>query len=156
MRRSPSRRSFGWLVTVAVLGILLSSLVRATEADNPNTSAIEVYTHAGVPIDTLSSDVLRSIFAMRLNRWPDGTPIRVFVLADKHPMHRQFSKQVLGLFPYQLRQIWDQAVFTGTGEAPSEVVDQKQMLEQLVNTPGAIGYLIGSGQIKGVKRVAQQ
>ena len=101
----------------------------------------EVVAHAGVNTRSLSSNSLRAIFGMRQQTWPDGTPIKVFVLADDAPLHNSFSKEKLNAFPYQLRQAWDRLVFSGTGQAPIKVSSSEEMLDKVASTPGAIGYL---------------
>lgn len=90
---------------------------------------------------TLSLSTVRTILGMRLRSWGDGTPIKVYVLADDHPTHIGFSKQVLGMFPHQLRWAWDRLVFSGTGQAPTKVANEEEMRRRIATTPGAIGYL---------------
>ena len=102
----------------------------------------EIVTYAGVSEKALSINSLRSIFSMRLKTWPDGTKVRVFVLSDDDPLHQSFSKEKLNVFPYQLRAMWDRLVFSGTGQAPTQVKTNEEMLEKIANTPGAIGYLL--------------
>jgi ABC-type phosphate transport system substrate-binding protein len=94
---------------------------------------------------------VRTIFSMRLSYWKNGLPVRVFVLADDHPTHVQFSKQVLGIYPYQLRWAWDRLVFSGTGQAPTTVSDEEEMKRRVSSTPGAIGYLSRSKVDETVK-----
>lgn len=91
---------------------------------------------AGVGVDTV-----RAMFTMRLRRWPDGRPVRVFVLPDVDPTHREFAKKVVGVLPYQLRRAWDRGVFTGTSQAPIEVPNESEMLDRVSTTPGAVGYV---------------
>ncbi|HSW15228.1 MAG TPA: hypothetical protein VLI06_20435 [Solimonas sp.] len=98
--------------------------------------------HAGQPINRA---LLRSIFTMRVRQWPDGRPLRVFVLADDHPLHDRFSRELLGTYPYVLRNAWDRAVYTGTGLAPSVVSSEDEMRRRVLATPGAIGYISGRG-----------
>jgi ABC-type phosphate transport system substrate-binding protein len=100
----------------------------------------KVYTANG-RADSLSTETLREIFFMRLTSWPDGTPIRVFVLPDKHPLHVRFSKEILGVYPFQLRAAWDRLVFSGTGLTPHMVETVDEMLERVRVTPGGIGYV---------------
>lgn len=89
----------------------------------------------------LSRNMLNDIFGMRLKKWEDGSPIKVFVLPDNHPLHIEFSKKILRVFPYQLRNAWDRLVFSGTGEEPIQVSTEQQMRARVGSTPGAIGYL---------------
>lgn len=78
---------------------------------------------------------------MRLRQWQDGSPITVFVLRDNNPLHQQFCKQVLNVFPHQMRRSWNKLVFSGTGQAPVTVASKEEMVDKIASTPGAIGYL---------------
>lgn len=101
----------------------------------------EVVINKSVGESNISVNSLRSVFSMHLKTWPDGTKIRVFVLADDDSLHQIFSKEKLNVFPYQLRSTWDRLVFSGTGQAPIRVNSIEEMLEKIISTPGAIGYL---------------
>lgn len=107
----------------------------------PPVRAIEVVVNSNVATTHLTSIELRAIFTMRLRAWSDGLPIRVFVLSDNAPAQVEFAKKVLDMFPYQLRRYWDRAVFSGTGQAPTELGSMEEMRERIASTPGAIGYL---------------
>ncbi len=122
--------------------------------DEKAALAVAVAVHPGVSVSQLSRDELRAIFAMRRRTWPDGTPIRVYVLPDDHPLHRAFCKNVLHVYPHQLRRIWDRNVYAGTGQAPVEVGDVETMHARIASHPGAIGYLPPDwidGQVKAVR-----
>ena len=93
---------------------------------------------AGVPLDR---SLLRAIFTMRVREWPDGSPVRVFILPDDDPLSDQFYRQQLGMYSYVLRNAWDRMVFTGTGLAPTVVRSEKEMHELVRKTPGAIGFV---------------
>lgn len=85
--------------------------------------------------------MVRAIFAVRLREWPDGVPVRVFVLPDSDPLHVEFCREQLGTFPYVLRASWDRLVYTGTGIAPEVVANEKEMRQRVTATRGAIGYV---------------
>lgn len=89
----------------------------------------------------LSLSSVRSIFAMRTHHWSDGTPIKVFVLKDNDEVHSTFCKNILRMFPYQLRRLWDKQIFSGTGVAPTTVKSIEEMHERVGQTKGAIGYV---------------
>lgn len=101
----------------------------------------QIVSHPGVNEKTLSVNVLRAIFSMRMRTWSNGDYIKVFVLPDNNDLHLDFTKEKLNVFPYQLRSVWDRLVFSGTGQAPITVYSQEEMLSKIANTPGAIGYL---------------
>ncbi|MEN8166934.1 MAG: hypothetical protein ABFR65_05575 [Pseudomonadota bacterium] len=104
-------------------------------------SALEIVSNPSVKTDSLSLSSLRAIFSMRMTQWSDSTPIRVFVLGDKNPVHSEFSKTVLGVFPHQLRRAWNRQIFSGTAQAPIKVESEAEMRLKIESTPGAIGYL---------------
>jgi ABC-type phosphate transport system substrate-binding protein len=105
------------------------------------TESYEVITNVTVSEKTLPKTALRAVFGMRLQTWPDGTAIKVYVMPDDAPLHAAFSKEKLNVFPYQLRSAWDRLVFSGTGQAPETVNSPEEMLAKVASTPGAIGYL---------------
>ncbi len=102
---------------------------------------VDLVANRSIDFETISKSTLRSIFSMRMTQWPDGTPIRVFVMGDKTSQHTDFTKHILGVFPHQLRRAWDRQIYSGMGQAPIKVETEQEMLEQIATTPGAIGYL---------------
>lgn len=110
----------------------LPAAIAAEQALIANTSVAQ---------DALSLNTTRLIFSMLLDRWPSGDGVRVFVLPDDNPAHRAFSKDLLHLYPRQLRRVWDRQLYSGTGQAPETVETQEEMRRRVAETPGAIGYL---------------
>ncbi len=117
-----------------LLALILISLA-------PASGAVELIGHPDIAQADLSRSTVRSIFTMRMTSWPNGLPIRVFVLSDKDDLHAIFSKRVLGVFPHQLRRAWNRQIFSGTGQAPEKVESEREMLDRVAHTPGAIGYI---------------
>jgi ABC-type phosphate transport system substrate-binding protein len=134
----------------SLLGILALCVASVVLAEDAPTVVVNSVTN---PKAFLSKSALSAIFGMRLRKWEDGSPIKVFVLPDDDPLHIAFSKYVLRVFPYQLRSAWDRLVFSGTGEEPIKVKSEQQMRTVVGSTPGAIGYLSKSmidGTVKAV------
>ena len=128
-----------WAGFLVSLALTVGGSAKSVMAAEP---VPKVYAYAGEGrADSLSADTLREIFFMRLTSWPDGTPIRVFVLPDKHPLHVRFAKEVLGVYPFQLRAAWDRLIFSGTGLIPHVVETVGEMRERVRATPGGIGYV---------------
>ncbi len=97
--------------------------------------------HPDVTTSTLSATHARLLFGMRLHQWENQQPVKVFVLPDNHPVHDNYCKSVLHVFPHQLRTVWNRQIYSGTGQAPVEVKNEEEMLERVANTPGAVGYV---------------
>lgn len=104
-------------------------------------STVRAYTGSHYANAPLNREQLRAIFFVRQTKWPDGTPVRVFVLPDRHALHIRFTKKVLGVYPYQLRSTWDRMVYSGTGVPPTVVQGVDEMRSRVEATPGGIGYL---------------
>jgi ABC-type phosphate transport system substrate-binding protein len=116
-------------------------------------SATSVVVNQSVPLQSLTQAQLRNIFTLRQTQWPDGSAITVLVLPDTSVLHQRFSREQLKLFPYQLNHIWDKHSFSGTGSRPRQVDNAAAMLQQLRQTPGAIGYVGQLGAELGVKEM---
>lgn len=115
--------------------------------------AATVVAHSSVPLDVISQSQLRNIFTLRQTQWPDGSPVKVIVLADNSPLHQRFCREQLRLFPYQLNSIWDKRSFSGTGRRPQQVENVAAMLALLRAEPGAIGYVEQFSAEQAIKEV---
>ncbi len=138
-----------WLGRVCLLLALVGT--GRTMADEP--PEVELIASLTVEQGVLSRNAVRLIFGMRLRTWRDGSPIRVFTLADDDPLHAAFCKELVGLYPHQLRLAWDRLIFSGTGQTPVQLASEAEMLERVASTPGAIGYLQRSRITDRVKRL---
>ncbi|GAA5315919.1 MAG: hypothetical protein AseanaTS_11240 [Candidatus Pelagadaptatus aseana] len=109
-------------------------------------------------IDTgvLNRQSVQAIFTMSRQHWDDRQAIVVVVLPSRHPAHAHFVRNVLDIYPYQLKKSWDRLIFSGRGVAPDQVVDETEMLQRVASQPGAIGYVSDktlAANVKGVKIV---
>jgi len=125
------QRSLFWLVLVCV----------SLQSQDAYANDLTVIANASVSLNTLKLKDLRSTFTMKKRLWPDGRPISVFVLPNKHKTHKIFCRELLKVFPRQLESVWHRLVYSGTGERPILVDSVKEMMEQVASTPGAIGYI---------------
>ena len=104
--------------------------------------AQQLIVNADVTEESLPLNGVRAIFFMRMAQWPSsGKPIKVFVLDDRAPLHITFSKNLLDVFPHQLRRSWNRMVFSGTGQEPITVANEEEMYRRVSTSPGAIGYV---------------
>lgn len=117
--------------------ILLALPLTGWAAEN----SVVMVAHPDVPLQAVPALHAKAIFSMRVQQWQDNRPLKVFVLPDRHPLHETFCKSALNVFPHQMRTAWDRQVFSGTGQAPTEVRSEEDMLARIAATPGAVGYL---------------
>jgi len=123
-----------------MLAALLLSPCVAVSA-NERAHSVDVIVSPSLVSTKLDRGLLRAVFTMRVREWPDGSPVRVFVLPDSNPLSDQFYRERLGMYSYVLRRAWDRMVFTGTGLAPTVVQNEREMIDRVRSTPGAIGYV---------------
>ncbi|GAB4256509.1 MAG: hypothetical protein Kow0065_05260 [Methylomicrobium sp.] len=128
-------RTLAFTLKVGCLILVLGCPAHAADED------IVAIVHPSVIPQQLSIHTVKQIFGMKLRQWPNDKPIKVFVLPDRDPVHINFVKRILQIFPSQLRLAWDRQVFSGTGQAPSEANSEDDMLIRVSSTPGAIGYV---------------
>lgn len=143
-------RSLFAMLAVAATGAAAAAGPAAASAP----ADIKVLTSPDLHAPKLDRQTLRAIFLMRVRQWPDGTPVRVFVLPGDDPVHDRFARELLGAYPYVLERNWDRLVFTGTGLAPEVVRTEQEMRQKVQNTRGAIGYALAAPQSRLMQLLA--
>ncbi|RKD84722.1 hypothetical protein C8D96_1948 [Kushneria marisflavi] len=125
---------------MVILASIVTLLLWCGQAVHAQESLVLI-ANPSTPPGNMTRETVRAIFAMRQRTLPSGEAAHVFVLPDKHPLHERFTKEILGVYPHQLRLSWDRLVFSGTGQAPNEVGSVEEMRQRVASTPGGLGYL---------------
>lgn len=120
---------------------LAANTEQSSDSELVDQSSHLTLVNSSVTLSELTLTQLRSIFSLRARRWEDGTPIRLVVLADENTVHREFTRSVLKMLTHQLRRHWDRYIYSGTGQGPIVVTNQKEMIAKLKQLKGAIGYV---------------
>lgn len=131
---------------VFIKNILISLIVIIGFFTSPIVYSAKVI--ANTSATSLSKSQLRRIFSMRQLLWSDGQKIVVFVLPSSHQLHQNFSKNELGIFSYKLDRIWNKLTYSGLGTAPIVVQSPQALIDAVINTSGAIGYVEDSADVK--------
>lgn len=127
------------LAPLLFLAVALSHPTGASEGETDNRYLAVISPPPA--ISSLTANQARAIFSMRVRTWPDGSRITVFILPEDDTRHQQFIRSQLSLLPHQLRRNWQRLVYTGIGQAPITVADEREMLDRLRQIPGSVGYL---------------
>lgn len=53
-----------------------------------------------------------------------------------------FTQKFFNYYPYQLKRIWDQAIFSGKARRPKQFDNTDDLLDFIKSNNNAIGYLI--------------
>ena len=62
-------------------------------------------------------------------------------LSPEHPSRVVFNTQVIGLTEQRIQAFWAQMRFSGRGRPPREFSSTQALVNFLLETPGAVGYL---------------
>lgn len=123
-----------------LLALLLAAACAAEDA---------VVVNADVTATAISTSELRDIFLGRRTIWPNGQRI-VVVLVKDGPGIADLAA-ALDKTPQQLLNWWKRLVFTGDGLMPSLVGSEKELMQRVAATSGAIGWTTGGGPLDGVR-----
>ncbi len=106
------------------------------------------------PIETLSRDQITDIYLGRMNRFPNGNPVKPIDLRESSPLRREFYRKYLGRSQSQIKAHWSRLIFTGRGQPPPTVSSGEAMAELVAENPDAIGYLSTDFLNKGLRVVS--
>jgi len=124
-----------WIMVVAAMFAVMSAPLRA--ADSP----IVLVVNDSVKIEQISIDSLRAIYSLRQLSWSDGVEVTTFVLDIDGDIHRKFCRDLLKVYPHQLKKGWDRMEYTGRARGPQVVQSEQMLLDLVQQIPGAIGYV---------------
>jgi ABC-type phosphate transport system substrate-binding protein len=126
-------------IVVAALAIWLSvALALASAAGNED---YKVIVHPDNPVTAIERSFLRDAFLRKASDWTAGVEIRPIDLAPRFRVRERFTEDVLKKSPWQLKNYWNQQIFSGKGVPPPEVGSTAAMVSYVLANPGAIGYL---------------
>ncbi len=74
--------------------------------------------------------------------------VRVVYVLDGDD-HRLFCRDVLKVYPHQLKKGWDRMEYTGRASIPRVVQSESELLKLVEQTSGAIGYISSSTPVLG-------
>ncbi|MFZ8201094.1 hypothetical protein [Alteromonas portus] len=138
--KKPALRWLSDIFTFTTSKIVLLAVLMMCVA-KVNASELNVMVNESVMVAELNRSELRQIFTGQRQYWDNGNKITVFVLQDSDELHRQFCRDILQMFPYQLSRLWDQITYSGQGITPIRVTSYQALVDALENTEGAIGYV---------------
>jgi len=101
---------------------------------------MDIIANVGTGIKSVSKLQCYTIFSGHNTHWQNGVEIRIVVMPENSSIHRTFTKKYLGIYPYQLRRIWDRKNYSGVRIPVVEVSSMKEMIKMVSTIPGAIGY----------------
>ena len=113
----------------------------------------KIIVHPGNPIAELDRQFLREAYLRKASDWDGGAEIRPIDLASRFPVRERFVQDVLNKTPSQLKNYWNQQIFSGKGTPPPEAASPDAVVAYVLANPGAIGYLPLDADAGGAKLI---
>lgn len=133
IQKKGTRRSY--LKPVVIASILLLNLSSAGICAD-----ILIIANQNVPETALDPDHVQDIFLGKRVFWQDHSKISVFVLDDPD-IHKQFLDQYVHKTINQWKEYWTWMVFTGRELPPESLSTASEMIDIILRTKSAIGYV---------------
>ncbi|MDH3890119.1 MAG: hypothetical protein OEV49_03465 [candidate division Zixibacteria bacterium] len=101
---------------------------------------IAVIANTSVPIESLDKEMLFDVYRCDVQTWDDDTKIMVWDLGERGATRKAFY-EFIGKRPSRMKSLWMKKLLTGDGDPPEVAESEEEMLEKIIGTPGAIGYV---------------
>lgn len=105
-----------------------------------SNAQVAVIANNTVPIETITESQLLDIYSGDVKWWDNGSPVIVFDLAEKTDIKSTFYKYI-GKSTARMKSIWLKNMLSGEGEPPKAMDSEEEMLQRVLETIGAIGFI---------------
>ena len=93
-------------------------------------------------IETISLETISNLYAFRQKLMPNNQRALLTSLPINSEDTIGFTQKFFNYYPYQLKRIWDQAIFSGKARRPKQFDNKDDLLDFIKSNNNAIGYLI--------------
>ncbi len=135
----------------ALLCAAAALVAAAPLATSPADAEYRVVVHATNPVDSITRADLSAMFLKRTRSWPGGTPVEPVDQAEGSAVHERFCGDVHGRSAASIRTYWARLVFAGRDKPPERKASDGEVVAFVRSHAGAVGYVLGSAPVAGVK-----
>jgi len=100
----------------------------------------------------LSKQELINIYLGKKTTWSDKKKI-IFITQNNAVISEQFLNEYINMIAAQYSSYWLEKVFTGQASPPKSFASDREMIQFITKTEGAIGYVSSSEGLSNVKLV---
>ena len=104
-------------------------------------------------VDKLSRDQVIDIFMGRNRQFSTGVTALPLDLPDDMPERENFYSRLTGKSVSEINAYWARLHFTGRAHPPSLMHNHEEVIQRIINNPGAVGYVNRSNANSKVKVV---
>jgi len=115
---------------------------------------IKIIANDNVDITSVSKDQLSRLFLKKTTKWDNGVKVTPVDLVTDSDVRQNFTQNIHKKSISAINAYWQKKIFTGKGVPPVELQSDKEVIEFVSSTPGAIGYVSASASLQGVKTIS--
>ena len=138
-------RFTGLIIVMTALVLCSSSVLTAQEP-------YVVVANRSVVLTTIDQSMLQKIYLGKIIQWRNGDVI-VPVTLKEGKVHEAFLKEVVKKSPGAFSNFWISQLYTGKAIPPPSFEDEEAVLDFIVATKGAVGYISKSVLTEDVTEV---
>ena len=145
-----TKRVLMFSMSLAMIGMLFLSKDPSVAS---GSDSFVIIANQSVPVSSMSRNKLKDYFLGVEVVWEDSTGIIITTLKPCDT-HTAFTKTITGKTAAQFKATWRKLLFLGQASVPKSFSTEKELVEFIANTEGAIGYvsiLPQDGRIKKIE-----
>lgn len=108
------------------------------------TAEIVIIGHLDSNTGTLDTQSVKRLFLGERKAFPSGHRATPINHVAGSPDRKEFFESVLGMVESSHKRHWKHKRSTGGGNSPIELSSHDEVLREIANTPGSIGYIDAS------------
>jgi len=138
------------LAVCALVGLALTSGAARAQAQG----RFKIVVNAGNPVSSLTAAEASRLFLKKTVRWSSGEAVYPVDLPEASSVRAAFSEAIHDRPVAAIKVYWQRQIFAGQGVPPVEMTSDREVLEYVASTTGAIGYVSADAPVgDGVKIV---
>ncbi|OVE80628.1 hypothetical protein BVY04_05430 [bacterium M21] len=137
-------------ISTAIACIMLLSLVGTCWLHGAEPLAVDDYrivVNASVQESQIDRSAIRRVLLGKKKNWEDGRAIQL-IFYRTHPLQRKMIHDLTAKSTQSFSIYWKKMIFSGKGTAPRKVRGEAEMLNLIMNTKGAVGFISKTTQLK--------
>lgn len=148
-----TRRSL--IVGSALVGVALAVPGGRLAAEGSTGGAVlRVIVHPQNPVKAVERKFLADVFLKKVTRWGHLETIRPVDQKPDAPVRASFTVAVMRRSVEAVKTYWQQAIFSGRDIPPPELDSDEDVVRYVLRTPGAVGYVSGTADLRGARALA--
>ncbi|SCY87378.1 hypothetical protein [Desulfoluna spongiiphila] len=141
------------MMRMVLRGMLVASIL-CLFAGNVSAEQLRVIGNRSVPVASLEQREIRDIYLGKKKVWENGMRVQ-FVVLGKGATRDAFLNKYLKKNHNTFNRYWKKKVFTGGGQAPKSFGKERDLVEYVEKTKGAIGFVSSAAATDQVKILSE-